>query len=62
MGSPLHGFGELSGLTDFEQPLRDDQFVLNQPPGSQLINVDQKNGNSTAENSQPSAENPKPMH
>src|SRR5437763_2747998 len=43
-------------------PLRDDQFVLNQPPGSQLINVDQKNGNSTAENSQPSTENPKPMH
>lgn len=44
------------------QPLRDDQFVLNQPPGSKLVNLDQKNGNATALNEQqPAAEVPKPM-
>jgi outer membrane lipoprotein-sorting protein len=30
------------------QPLKDDQFALNQPPGSQLINMDQKNANANA--------------
>ncbi|HEY6968042.1 MAG TPA: DUF4292 domain-containing protein [Candidatus Angelobacter sp.] len=44
------------------QPLRDDQFVLSQPPGSKVINLDQKNGNTATANSQPGEENPKPMH
>jgi len=44
------------------QPLRDDQFVLNQPPGSKVINLDQKNGNTAAANTQSPEENPKPMH
>lgn len=43
------------------QPLKDDQFALTQPPGAKLINLDQKNGN-TAEVSPPSAVDSKPMH
>lgn len=44
------------------QPLRDDQFALSQPPGSRLVNLDQKNSNATALNEQqPAAESPKPM-
>jgi len=30
------------------EPLRDDQFALQQPPGSQLVNLDQPNQNATA--------------
>jgi outer membrane lipoprotein-sorting protein len=30
------------------EPLRDDQFALQQPPGSQLVNLDQANLNATA--------------
>ena len=44
------------------QALRDDQFVLNQPPGSKVINLDQKNGNTAVANTQSGEENPKPMH
>ena len=43
------------------QALKDDQFVLTQPPGSKVINLDQKNGNS-AELSTPMVETPKPLH
>ncbi|HEV2989621.1 MAG TPA: hypothetical protein VG759_14355 [Candidatus Angelobacter sp.] len=32
------------------EPLKDEQFVLNQPPGSQLINLDDKNRTTAAEN------------
>ena len=32
------------------EPIKDDQFVLNQPPGSQLINLDDKNRTTSAEN------------
>lgn len=42
------------------QPLKDEQFALSQPPGSKLINLDQRNGN-TAEVKEQSAEQPKPM-
>lgn len=34
------------------EPLKDDVFVLNQPPGSQLINIDRKNNNTSAFNQQ----------
>jgi outer membrane lipoprotein-sorting protein len=44
------------------QPLKDAQFELPQPPGSKLINLDQKNGNATALNGQPAEQTPKPMH
>lgn len=43
------------------QPLKDDQFALVQPPGAKLINLDQKNGN-TAEVNPPSGADSKPMH
>lgn len=42
------------------QPLKDDQFALTQPPGSKLINLDQHNGN-TAEMNEPAGDPPKPM-
>jgi hypothetical protein len=32
------------------EPLKDEQFVLSQPPGSQLINLDDKNQTTSAEN------------
>ena len=44
------------------QALRDDQFVLNQPPGSKVINLDQKNGNATSANGQAAEESLKPTH
>jgi len=34
-------------------PLRDDQFALEQPPGSQLVNVDQQNVNAAVGNGTP---------
>jgi outer membrane lipoprotein-sorting protein len=43
------------------KPLKDEQFTLNQPPGSKLINLDQKEGN-TAEVNGSGQEAPKPMH
>jgi outer membrane lipoprotein-sorting protein len=42
------------------QPLKDAQFTLNQPPGSKLINLDNKDGN-TAEVNGAGQEAPKPM-
>jgi outer membrane lipoprotein-sorting protein len=33
------------------EPLRDDQFALQQPPGSQLVNLDEPNQNATAKGS-----------
>lgn len=44
------------------QPLKDDQFVLTQPPGSKVINIDQKNGNSASLGGQAAEETPKPIH
>ena len=41
------------------EPLKDEQFVLNQPPGSQLINLDDKNRTTSAEN-QANKDKPKP--
>jgi hypothetical protein len=41
------------------EPLKDEQFVLNQPPGSQLINLDDKNRATSAEN-QANKDKPKP--
>jgi len=41
------------------EPLKDEQFVLSQPPGSQLINLDDKNRATAAEN-QPSKPKDKP--
>jgi outer membrane lipoprotein-sorting protein len=41
------------------EPIKDEQFVLPQPPGSQLIDMDRKNG-ATAENQQSNQERPKP--
>ena len=35
------------------EPLRDDQFALQQPPGSQLINLDQPNQNAAAKGASP---------
>lgn len=43
------------------EPLKDEQFTLNQPPGSKLINLDQKNGNTAELNEQPAKEAPKQM-
>ena len=37
------------GKSRLNEPLKDDQFVLNQPPGSQLINLDDKNRTTSAE-------------
>lgn len=42
------------------QPLKDEQFALTQPPGSKLVNLDQRNG-STAEVNDPPPAQPKPM-
>ena len=48
---------------NMNQALKDDQFVLNQPPGAKVINLDQKNGNSAAlTNSQSAEETVKPLH
>jgi outer membrane lipoprotein-sorting protein len=44
------------------QPLRDDQFVLSQPPGSKVTNLDQKNGNNTAVDGRPPEEASRPTH
>lgn len=48
---------------NMNQALKDDQFVLNQPPGAKVINLDQKNGNSASlNNSQSAEETVKPLH
>jgi outer membrane lipoprotein-sorting protein len=41
---------------NLNQPLTDAQFDLPQPPGSKVINMDQKAGNATAQNGQPAEE------
>jgi outer membrane lipoprotein-sorting protein len=41
-------------------PLRDDQFALQQPPGSQLVNLDQTSQNASANTSAPSSSNNSP--
>jgi len=46
---------------NLNQPLRDDQFVLNQPPGAKVINLDQKNGNAASGSGQATEESHK-MH
>lgn len=47
---------------NLNQPLKDEQFALSQPPGSKLVNLDQKNGNTASLEGQPGEEVPKPMH
>jgi outer membrane lipoprotein-sorting protein len=49
------------GKLTVNQPLTDAQFELPQPPGSKLINLDQKNGSTAALDGQPSEQTPKPM-
>jgi len=41
---PIEGYGITLSMVklDVNPPLADDQFVLTQPPGSQLINLDAK--------------------
>jgi hypothetical protein len=41
---PLEGYSMTLSITklDVNVPLTDEQFVLTQPPGSQLINLDTK--------------------
>jgi len=41
------------------EPLRDDQFALQQPPGSQLVNLDQPQANQTAAGDSPQTASPK---
>lgn len=43
------------------QPLKDEQFSLTQPPGSRLVNLDRKDGNTAQVNGQPAEETPKPL-
>src|SRR5436305_5241588 len=53
---------QLSVLKDklhLNEPLKDNQFALSRPSGSQFINLDQKNGNTTALVGQPSQDKPK---
>jgi len=62
---PIEGYSIQLTFTKLtlNQPLKDDQFVLNQPPGSKIINLDQKSGNSAAlTGGQTAEETPKPMH
>ncbi|HLJ25181.1 MAG TPA: hypothetical protein VKY85_00570 [Candidatus Angelobacter sp.] len=49
------------GKLTVNQPLKDAQFELPQPPGSKLINLDQKNGSTAALDGQPAEQTPKPM-
>ncbi len=55
---PLEGYGITISMVkvDVNVPLTDDQFVLTQPPGSQLINLDTKSSASTI----PEGQNKKP--
>jgi hypothetical protein len=64
LNRPMEGYSIQLRFTKLtlNQPLKDDQFVLNQPPGSRVINLDQKNGNTVSVNGQPAEEAPKPMH
>ena len=62
---PVEGYSIQVKFTslNLNQPLRDDQFVLTQPPGYKVVNLDQANGDSAALNGQAAEEtNPKPMH
>jgi outer membrane lipoprotein-sorting protein len=55
---PIEGYGITISMVkvDVNVPLTDEQFVLTQPPGSQLINLDTKSSASTI----PEGENKKP--
>lgn len=61
---PIEGYDIQLTITKLtvNQQLTDAQFELPQPPGSKVINLDQKQGNTTALNGQPAEETPKPMH
>jgi len=55
---PIEGFDiqiKFSKL-NLNEALRDDQFVLNQPPGVKVINLDQKNANTAGAGGQPTEE------
>jgi hypothetical protein len=55
---PIEGYGITISMVklDVNVPLTDEQFVLTQPPGSQLINLDTKSSASAL----PEEENKKP--
>lgn len=61
---PIENYSIQLSITklNLNQPLTDQQFSLNQPPGSKLINLDQKNGNTASLNGQLEEETSKPMH
>lgn len=61
---PIEGYNIQLTITklSLNQQLTDAQFELPQPPGSKVINLDQKTGNTAALDGQPAEENPKPMH
>lgn len=63
IGRPIEGYNiqvSFAKLT-LNQPLKDEQFALTQPPGTKLINLDQKNGDTASLNEQPAEGSPK-MH
>lgn len=61
---PIENYSIQLSITklNLNEPLKDEQFSLNQPPGSKLINLDQKGGSTSALNEEPGQESPKPMH
>lgn len=61
---PIEGYSIQLTITklNLNQQLTDAQFELPQPPGSKVINLDQKTGNNAALDGQPVEETPKPTH
>lgn len=61
---PIEGYDIQLTITKLtvNQQLTDAQFELPQPPGSKVINLDQKTGNAAALDGQPAEETPKPTH
>jgi len=61
---PIEGYSIQLTFTKLNpnQTLKDEQFVLYQPPGAKVINLDQKNGSTASVTGQSSDESPKPMH
>lgn len=61
---PIEGYNIQLTITklSLNQQLTDAQFELPQPPGSKVINLDQKTGNTATLDGQPAEETPKPAH
>lgn len=61
---PIEGYDIQLTITKLtvNQQLTDAQFELPQPPGSKVINLDQKTGNAAALDGQSAEETPKPTH